>query len=966
METLEKPDTPDGCDTADESMRPPACRGAVRAAQVHPRWSRIAYRRVVPVVLVALIGSSVLLALGARDTSAQPAGAPADASCAALARVDPTATNGVGWGRTTLPGNHAPGGWFGVDVCANASNIVAPNGSSVSCDRVPADIARTGCAPGHPTSDGYGWTFQCPELVVRFSAWAFGDSPAQWGRTGWGNAPDLWAPANHPGDFVMYPNGSAHAPVPGDILIWGSLDANGQPWPSGPNGEHGGHIAVVAAVRGGMVITAEQNVKWGGVDHPSDTLALTQVGGRWILSGSQAHETTLPTYRWRHTMGLSRGTYGWLHSTRNTGVFPSHSSGSALAAMSAGQQISGQAPGGLPSLAPAVAITSGTLTDVVWSTGEVFDAAQATGAPQARSSALGAPPGAALTASQTPAVVVLPDGTRCVYVVGTDGHLYQAVTSAQTPGVSWSDLAAPYGETLVSSPRAAAVAGGVMVVVKAADGSLWWRAVEDGGFGPWMPLDTPLNLTLGSFAIAGAPGSGAPLVLALGGDGRVYARSWHDATSVRQGDPATPAGWSPWLLLNGIPSGVRFTGQLLVASEGVTNGDQSEGVGAAALDVIVLDDAGAVRILRSTSPDAGWTLQTLEPAPRRLDHLLGAVAVSSSVTGARGAQAAALHVYAASASAVYETVVPASSALAGTPAAGMWTTFPALPPGDKTMIASLAVPLGQDASAVLITTTGGLLLGATSDIADLLLPLTPTPHAPAGLPAPARWMPLGAVAVFAAFSDTLRALSLDPRWQLAGTGASAAADLDGALLTPGVGGVAALMQLAAQDATSLTVRVTFPQGASDTTQAGLVLYLDSGDWATLTVNGAGAGTLCRMAAPAGVACQTAKIGRDSVRRGVTLRFEFTPAVVLGQVLPNGGAETLVGGWTVAPPAGSRATTTPTPVSTVTATLLAGPFLAYTEWGIVVSGPVTGAATAPRLSDFLVGGKSTTGTVGSEP
>src|SRR5262249_3298274 len=139
------------------------------------------------------------------------------------------------------------------------------------------------------------------------------------------NAPDLWLPVNHPSDFVMYPNGSTVAPVPGDILIWGSLNGQGQPWPAGPDGEHGGHIGIVSAVTNGMGITAEQNVKWGTQDHPSDQLALTKVGNRWILSGSQAHQTSLPTYRWPGTMGNSRGTYGWLHSIRNTAHFPSSS-----------------------------------------------------------------------------------------------------------------------------------------------------------------------------------------------------------------------------------------------------------------------------------------------------------------------------------------------------------------------------------------------------------------------------------------------------------------------------------------------------------------------------------------------------------------------------------------------------------------------------------------------------------------
>src|SRR5215469_14164561 len=308
-------------------------------------------------VLAAVLVTAVLTTLNVHAQPQIPM-VSANASCAELAGVDRTATNGSSWGQTILPGHDWPGGWFGVDVCANGLNAVNGDSASVSCDRVPDNWGRTGCAPGTPTSDGYGWTFQCPELDVRFSAWAFGDSPDDWGRTGWGNAPDLWVPANHPADFVMYPNSSAEPPVPGDILVWGSLDAQGRPWPAGPGGQHGGHTAVVAAVTDGYVVTAEQNVKWGGQDHPTDRLALTEVGNKWILSGSQTHVTQLPTYRWQSTMGDSRATYGWLHSARNTGRFPSQSRAVSIPARGKGTAVPRQPSRGFPSLAASTVITS--------------------------------------------------------------------------------------------------------------------------------------------------------------------------------------------------------------------------------------------------------------------------------------------------------------------------------------------------------------------------------------------------------------------------------------------------------------------------------------------------------------------------------------------------------------------------------------------------------------------------------
>src|SRR5262249_20226131 len=79
----------------------------------------------VAVLLSALLIGTFLTAFSVYPADAQTFGIQPNASCAVLAGRDPSATN-TGWGRTSLPGHNAPGGWFGVDVCANGSNTVAP------------------------------------------------------------------------------------------------------------------------------------------------------------------------------------------------------------------------------------------------------------------------------------------------------------------------------------------------------------------------------------------------------------------------------------------------------------------------------------------------------------------------------------------------------------------------------------------------------------------------------------------------------------------------------------------------------------------------------------------------------------------------------------------------------------------------------------------------------------------------
>src|SRR5262249_50664908 len=160
------------------------------------------------------------------------------------------------------------------------------------------------------------------------------------------------------------------------------------------------------------VVTAEQNVGWGGQDHPSDTLALTATPSGWILSGSATPTTTLPTYRWQRTMGVARAPYGWLHSTKNTGNF--QKTGAAPATP----------PPPPPSLSAAAAVTaSGALVDLSWTQLPTSPDAVFISTPVAATRSLGAPPGANLRPGLAPATLVSADG-RTIVALGADGRLW--------------------------------------------------------------------------------------------------------------------------------------------------------------------------------------------------------------------------------------------------------------------------------------------------------------------------------------------------------------------------------------------------------------------------------------------------------------------------------------------------------------------------------------------------------------
>jgi hypothetical protein len=939
-------------------------------------------------VSVALLAAALVTILPEPPSvaAASDARISAGASCATLAGANPTATNGRSWGRTILPGHNAKGGWFGVDVCSNGFNGAVPNGSNVSCDRVPASWSRSGCVPGGPTSDGYGWTFQCPELVVRFSSWAFGDRPSDWGRTGNGNAPDLWLAANHPSDFVMYRNGSTHAPVPGDILVWGYLDGNGNPWPAGPNGSHGGHIAVVAAVRNGMVSTAEQNVKWGSEDHPSDKLALAKVGSRWILSGSSSPQTHLPTYRWLRTMGTSRATFGWLHSTKNTGKFPSKTAPKqpsptatpgAAGSQSSQQQPSQQNPGGLPTLEPAAVVThDGQLADLAWATQSFFadsspgDSDKQDGQPSAQARSLGSPPGVSLAPGQAPASVVTSSGMRFSYVIGTNGHLYAARTGPTQLGVFWSDLGAPSGVSLTGSASASLIGGGIAIAAKGNDGKLYWRAGPVSMPGAWSSLGAPHGVTLGdSFLVTGAPGVGTPLVLALGSDGVIYERIWQEATTAVDGTTQIPAGWSEWLAVGAQPRDVRFAGQLLVVPELPSANKWIGSWPDTPLNLLALDQNGGVWWLRSLRLASGWKAAQVQGPVPFADLLAGVAVAGKGADGAAADSTAGVQLYAATSDATYTTTAAIPTDGVTQPPKLAWTKLPALPNSAATD--AVALSLAADSSIVVVGDGDGVLVGGASDATSVALP---DASAVAGTPAKAKnpWLVAGNVAAAQVFSDKLTGASLDGRWQLRTPKAQANSRSDGLRLVPNEHGVASLTQGAAPGDTTLTVTISQPILLANGGHAGLVLYLDDADWMTLTVDSKGAVMLCAMAWDQAVPCTAQSKVVGTKDRAVWLRVLRTSGTFTGMASTDGATWRSIGQWTPtwtdaqpAQPAQAQVTppptagVTPTPTATATPSTVSGQApdptvapLAFTSWGLLAQGDGKRRAW-PAFTDFTV-------------
>ncbi len=290
----------------------------------------------------------------------------------------------------------------------------------------------------------------------------------------------------------------------------------------------------------------------------------------------------------------------------------------------------------LPSLAHGVVVTAaGTLTDLTWVDGslagpEIGPLQVQTPRPHIAARNLAAPPASPLAANQAPAVVSAADGTRDVYVLGQDGAVYAAHSAPTVAGITWHALGAPPAVSLAGGVAAALLPTALMVGAISTDGNLWWRAGPTGNLSGWASVGHPAGtLLVGPPVLLGEPGTGLPLAVAMGRDGKLYENSWSSSTSAS----ASPdLGWGQWTALS-LPTGASgFAPPLFAVSELATPHSRIGQWADVSVDLLARTAAGQAWLLRRDA-SAIWTFRTLG-TEKPVERLLGAIVVPSAATGA--------------------------------------------------------------------------------------------------------------------------------------------------------------------------------------------------------------------------------------------------------------------------------------------------------------------------------------------
>jgi regulation of enolase protein 1 (concanavalin A-like superfamily) len=222
------------------------------------------------------------------------------------------------------------------------------------------------------------------------------------------------------------------------------------------------------------------------------------------------------------------------------------------------------------------------------------------------------------------------------------------------------------------------------------------------------------------------------------------------------------------------------------------------------------------------------------------------------------------------------------------------------------------------------------------------------------------WVSLGEVANGGTFDDTLSGGSVDARWYLVGSGAKAISSHAGVRLMSTQDEAALLQSAPAGDATVSTT-ITMTPDAAASTQAGLVLYLDDGDWITLLTNRKGTVSFCAELAYQTSPCFTQAASNGTSPHSITVRISRTSANFTGSFSVDGAAWQTVGTWVpIAPsnPAAAGSTTgvpSLTPTATATSgtsqTLLIAP-ISFSSCGVLSVGSAS-LSEALLLSDFQV-------------
>jgi hypothetical protein len=342
----------------------------------------------------------------------------------------PTVTHGMLAAETAGTGNYGEpliGGCTWATWVTNCQNLTAyGNGSSFN------DV---GC--GTPFGCEFGPEFQCTQLALRYTYYAWGE-PATWGGaayTMWGAGPTLPIP------LQQFPNGAGVAPMQGDLMIFG-------PGWLGSYWDGSGHVAIVRDVGPGYVDVVEQNATSSGTD-------------RFPLNGSFV------------TANGYTPIIGWLRETEQA---PTELSASTVAGTP--QSVSDQ-PGDI---------------DVIWrgSDAKLHDIPYRHEAWQTQSASEISPADVA----SDPAVVSPTAGQVDAFWEDTSGDLWQAQSQTEYFGAeTWLAPQELQVGTLAagSAPAAVSQAAGEMAVVwKGTDGELWVNTYAAGSWSGATPLNSGL------------------------------------------------------------------------------------------------------------------------------------------------------------------------------------------------------------------------------------------------------------------------------------------------------------------------------------------------------------------------------------------------------------------------------------------------------------------------------------------
>jgi hypothetical protein len=151
----------------------------------------------------------------------------------------------------------------------------------------------------------------------------------------------------------------------------------------------------------------------------------------------------------------------------------------------------------------------------------------------------------------------------------------------------------------------------------------------------------------------------------------------------------------------------------------------------------------------------------------------------------------------------------------------------------------------------------------------------------------------------ASFSADFAVPTLDPRWLLLDASPSAAVPLGGALALAPQASPTRTLLLQAAPAGDLTVlaRVMLPRAALSSVEAGILLYLDTGDSLALGVSRSGVVALCPVVWSQVVPCRRLRLARTAaLYQGIDLRITRRGDTFTGTVSLDGGAWSMVGIW----------------------------------------------------------------------